>query len=68
MILCVTQVFFTRGTKDIIIHKDPVELVQLITVVEQDFDDLVNEEEADGDTEDDVGIEGDEGVDRLLFG
>ena len=52
-------------TQDIIIHKDLVELVQLLTVVEQDFDDLVNEEEADGDTEDDVGIEGDEGVDRL---
>ena len=52
--------------QDFIIHKDLVELVQLLLGTEEDFDNLVNGEEGDAKTKDDVGIEGDELVNSLL--
>ena len=52
--------------QDFVIHKDLVELVQLLLGTEEDFDNLVNGEEGDAKTKDDVGIEGDELVNSLL--
>ena len=47
--------------QDFVILKDLVELLQLLLGAEEDFDDLVNREEGNAETEDDVGIKGDEG-------
>ena len=52
--------------QDSVILKDLVELLQLLLGAEEDFDDLVNGEEGNAETEDDVGIKGDEGVNSLI--
>ena len=54
-------------TEDFIVIKELVELVQLLPGIEEDLDDLVNGEESDGEAEDDVGVEGDEGMNRILL-
>ena len=59
------MVFFIR-LNDFIVHKELVEFVQLFLSVERDLDNLVNEEESQGEGEDDVGVELEESTNCII--
>ena len=59
------MVFFIR-LNDFIVHKELVEFVQLFLSVEWDLDNLVNEEESQGEGEDDVGVELEESTNCII--